>query len=83
MSYRNSFYLVGHGNPNLRYFDSIQKRELAKVFCGRRGDIIYTRHLYYTNFTEFGCNVRYFNIVGEYNFILQNHISCLDERSCS
>ena len=24
MSYANSFYLVGHGNPNMRYFDSIR-----------------------------------------------------------
>ena len=64
MSYKNSFYLVGQGTPNLRFFDGGQKRKLAEIFCKDGGDIIYTRHLYYTNFTQYGCNVKYMNIVG-------------------
>ena len=63
ISYKNSFYLVGQGNPNIRYFDSGQKKDLAETFCKEDSDVIYTRHLYFTNFTESGCDVEYFNIV--------------------
>ena len=63
MSFKNSFYLIGQGTPNLRYFDAHQKKKLADIFCKSGGDIVYTRHLYYTNFTHYGCDVQYFNIV--------------------
>ena len=63
MAYDNNFYLIGQGTPNLRMFDSSQKKELADIFCESSEDIIYTRHLYFTNFTELGCNVSYFNVV--------------------
>ena len=64
ISFKNSFYLIGQGNPNLRYLDPGQINDLSKVFCKENADIIYTRHLYYTNFTRAGCDVEYFNIVG-------------------
>ena len=63
MSFKNSFYLIGQGTPNMRYFDADQKKKLADIFCKSGGDIVYTRHLYYTNFTHYGCDVQYFNIV--------------------
>lgn len=47
----------------MRMFDRSQKKDLAKIFCENDADIIYTRHLYFTNFSEFGCNIKYFNVV--------------------
>ena len=63
LAYKNSFFLIGQGTPNLRMLDTSQKRDLADIFCRNTADMIYTRHLYFTNFTEFGCNISYFNIV--------------------
>ena len=63
LAYKNSFFLIGQGTPNLRMFDRSQKKDLAKIFCENDADIIYTRHLYFTNFSEFGCNIKYFNVV--------------------
>ena len=69
MAYKNKFLLVGQGTPNIRTFNSIQKKKLSDIFCASNEKIIYTRHLYYTNFTEYGCSVQYFNIVrSTYNF---------------
>ena len=63
MSFHNSFFLIGHGSPNLRYFNSEQAQKLADIFCREETDLIYTRHLYYTDFTRYGCQVKYFNVV--------------------
>ena len=69
LGYNNSFHLVGQGTPNLRTLEPGQKRRLARLLCGagpgRGAGIIYTRHLYYTNFTQHGCNVSYFNMVSD------------------
>ena len=88
LSYNNSFHLVGQGTPNLRTLEPGQKRSLARLLCGAgRGEgIIYTRHLYYTNFTQHGCNVSYFNMVSDFQTLLAglvmvNTKSCILARS--
>ena len=64
MAFQNSFHLIGQGTPNVRYFYPVQKAKLANMLCGSAEEnLIYTRHMYYTNITEMGCNVTYFNMV--------------------
>lgn len=64
IAFQNSFFLIGQGTPNVRYFYTVQKAKLARLLCNPDGeDIIYTRHMYYTNMTEVGCLVTYFNMM--------------------
>ena len=64
MAFKNSFHLIGQGTPNVRYFFPVQKAKLASMLCDSSEDnLIYTRHMYYTDMTEMGCNVSYFNMV--------------------
>ena len=64
MAFKNSFHLIGQGTPNVRYFYPVQKAKLASMLCDPSADnLIYTKHMYYTDMAEMGCNVTYFNIV--------------------
>ena len=84
MAYKNNFFLVGLGTPNIRTFFTEQKKQLADVFCGSNTRMIFTRHLYFTNFTEHGCAVKYFNIVrdDDKNDLNLNPTLLTDERAC-
>ena len=63
MAFKNSFHLIGQGTPNVRYFFPVQKAKLASMLCDSSEDnLIYTRHMYYTDMAEMGCNVSYFNM---------------------
>ena len=66
MAYQNSFSLIGHGDPFLRYFAENQKSALARLLCDRPddGELIYARHVYFMDLARFGCNVKYINMVG-------------------
>eukprot|EP00090_Calanus_glacialis_P013709 TRINITY_DN22364_c0_g1_i1.p1 TRINITY_DN22364_c0_g1~~TRINITY_DN22364_c0_g1_i1.p1 ORF type:complete len:371 (+),score=94.76 TRINITY_DN22364_c0_g1_i1:29-1141(+) len=64
MAFKNSFHLIGHGTPNVRYFFPVQKAKLASMLCdSSEENLIYTRHMYYTDMAEMGCNVSYFNMM--------------------
>ena len=71
LAYQNSFLLVGQGQPFLRYFYGNQKEKLAKLLCDpangdmmyANGDMMYGRHIYFMDLAEFGCDVKYFNMV--------------------
>ena len=63
MAFKKSFHLIGQGTPNVRYFFPVQKAKLASMLCDSSEDnLIYTRHMYYTDMAEMGCNVSYFNM---------------------
>ena len=69
LSYPNSFLLVGQGMPQLRYFQPKQKQSMVSLLCGdkMRDKVIYTRHIYYTDYSRLGCDMKYFNMVGMIN----------------
>ena len=62
LAYQNDFRLVGHGQPYIRYFFENQKQELAKLLC-EQNKVLYARHIYFMDLSEFGCEARYFNMV--------------------
>ena len=66
LSFPNSFLLVGQGMPQLRYFQPAQKQSMVNLLCGKkmRDKVIYSRHIYYTDYNKLGCDVKYFNMVG-------------------
>ena len=44
------------------YMEPHQKLKLASILCsGER--MLFTRHLYYTDFRPWGCDIKYFNMV--------------------
>ena len=46
-----------------RYFlEPSQKTQLAKVLCQQR-KMLFTRHVFYTDFRPWGCDIKYFNMV--------------------
>ena len=50
--------------PNVRYFFPVQKAKLANMPCDSSVDnLIYTRHMYYTDMAEMGAMALYFNMV--------------------
>ena len=66
LSYSNSFLLVGQGMPQLRFFQPAQKQSMVNILCAEdmREKVIYSRHIYYTDYNKLGCEVEYFNMVG-------------------
>ena len=59
--------MIGSGHPTLRYFYTVEKAKMARLLCEQtEEDLIFVRHLYYTNFTEFGCKVTYLNMVSSF-----------------
>ena len=83
MAFQNSFHLIGQGTPNVRYFYPVQKAKLANMLCGpAEENLIYTRHMYYTNITEMGCNVTYFNMVSSTQVYGINQFVPVDARPC-
>jgi hypothetical protein len=65
LSYANSFLLVGQGMPQLRYFQPAQKQSMVNLLCAEKmkDKVIYSRHIYYTDYSKLGCEVKYFNMV--------------------
>ena len=64
MAYNKSFHLIGQGTPNVRFFSKVQEEKLAEMLCSSDdGNLIYSRHMYFTNFAASGCNISYFNMV--------------------
>ena len=51
--------------PQLRYFQPAQKQSMVNLLCGnrRREKVIYTRHIYFTDYSKLGCEMKYFNMV--------------------
>ena len=52
--------------PQLRYFQPAQKQSMVKLLCGKKmkDKVIYSRHIFYTDYSNLGCEVMYFNMVG-------------------
>ena len=46
---------------------------MVNLLCGDRvrDKVIYTRHIYYTDYTRLGCDIKYFNMVGYHYFVYQ------------
>jgi len=61
LGFKNNFLLVRGGLPKLRSLKEMDKKVMAKFFCQNR--MIFSRHLYFVDWTKYGCDISYFNLI--------------------
>merc|ERR1712150_142645 len=60
----NDFKLVGRGLPYIRTMREEDKSKLGSFLCSNSTSrMIFSRHLYLIDFSKYGCDIPYFNIV--------------------
>jgi len=64
LGFRNNFALAGLGMPKLRSFKELDKATFARFLCSENNPrMVFSRHLYFVDWSEFGCDIPYFNLI--------------------
>lgn len=64
LGFSNNFTVVGRGLPKLRSLKEKDKKRLGLFLCDESlPRMVFTRHLYYVNYSNYGCDIQYYNMV--------------------
>jgi len=64
LGFSNNFTVTGRGLPKLRTLKEKDKTRLGLFLCDESlPRMVFTRHLYFVNYSQYGCDIQYYNMV--------------------